>query len=390
MSTEEKKEDRLALAITSAALEPDSAASLRRDFESMFSQFEEWEAKAKLIKVTSSSQKREMKLAKDSRLALRDIRVAADKTRKRLKEDSLRRGKAIDGIYNVLEAAIKPIETYLEVQENFAKREEQARKDALRTSREQTLRALGTDPAAYANLGELDEAMWTSVHDQAVAAKAAREEEARRQEQIRLEAERIAAEKREAERQAAVKAEAERKAREEAQAAENARLKKEAEEREAAQKAERERIEAERAKERAEAAAREKAAREAREAAEAQARAAQEAVERQRREEAGRIEAERAKAKAEADAREAAAKAERDALQAKLDEAQRAEEARKAAEAEAAKPTKTKYAELVAALNEIAAWHIDDVQDVDEPCSALRARAVLTKVGLGRAKPEAA
>jgi hypothetical protein len=75
---------------------------------------------AKGIVVTSADQIEEMKKARKVRLQLRDIRVHAENTRKTLKEDSLREGKAIDGMYNIIEALIKPVEKYLEDQEKFA------------------------------------------------------------------------------------------------------------------------------------------------------------------------------------------------------------------------------------------------------------------------------
>lgn len=90
--------DALALAVRD--LEPASATSLQEVFAPFFAQTDEWTKTAHAIKVTSIEQRREMKLARESRLALREIRVNAEKARKR-KEDSLRMGKAIDGLANV-------------------------------------------------------------------------------------------------------------------------------------------------------------------------------------------------------------------------------------------------------------------------------------------------
>ena len=58
-----------------------------------------------------------MQEARIARLALRDIRIQADKTRKALKEESLRYGKAVQGVYNVIEYLITPIEKHLEERE---------------------------------------------------------------------------------------------------------------------------------------------------------------------------------------------------------------------------------------------------------------------------------
>lgn len=231
-NTNHQPSDALALALT--GLEPSSAVTLRSAFESMFAQAEEWTARAKGIVVTDLSQTREMKFARESRLALKEIRVNAEKTRKRLKEDSLRQGKAIDGMANVLKALVEPIEAHLLEQEQFAERVEAAEKEALRKARSAAIVAYGEDPTVYANLGETSEEAWASILENARAAHEAKAEAARRAEAVRIEAERIAAEKREVERQLAIKAEAERAERERAQAAENARLRREADEREAA------------------------------------------------------------------------------------------------------------------------------------------------------------
>ena len=244
--------------IDTTGLEPESALALRTAFETMFADAEVWAARAKEIRVTRSDQVREMKLARESRLALREIRVRAEHARKRLKEDSTRRGKAIDGIANVLKDLVEPIEAYLLEQEQFAERAEAARKQQLRLAREEALRALGTDPVAYANLGETSEEVWELTLRSAQEARGAREEAAKQAELVRVEAERIAAEKRETARQEAARVEAERAAREEAQRAEAERLKAELAEQERARAAERHAAAKERAA-REEAAAAEKA-----------------------------------------------------------------------------------------------------------------------------------
>ena len=283
--------DRLSAAVS--GLEPDSAASLRAAFEEMFAQAEEWTARAREIRVTSVDQKREMKLARESRLALREIRVKAEHARKRLKEDSLRRGRAIDGIANVIKALIEPIEAHLLEQETFAKRAEEARREQMRRERADALRAYGADQSAYADLGAASDETWASILETTRVAHEAKLEAERQAEAVRVEAERIAAAKREEERQAQIRAEAERVAREKAQAEENARLRREAEEREAAAAAERARL-------KAEADAREAAARAEREAAEAEARKAREEADRV----AAELEAERQRAADEARRRE--------------------------------------------------------------------------------------
>lgn len=283
------KADALAPVVTD--LEPESALAIRGAFGALFDQAAEWTRRARAIRVTSLDQKREMKLARESRLAVRDIRINAEHARKRLKADIVRRGKAIDGAANIIKDLLEPIEIHLLEQETFAERHEQARKDALRAAREEALRALGTDPVAYANLGETDEETWAATLQTAKDAHAARIEAAKEAEAVRVEAERIVAEKREAARVAAAREKADRELAARAQAEENARL-----------KTEREAIEAKHAAERA-------AQREASERAEEEARKAR--AEKDRAE--AELAAERAKADAERRAeeeRQAAAAAE--------------------------------------------------------------------------------
>lgn len=295
------KDDALAPVVTD--LEPESALAIRGAFGALFDQAAEWTRRAREIRVTSLDQKREMKLARESRLAVRDIRINAEHARKRLKADIVRRGKAIDGAANVIKDLLEPIEIHLLEQETFAERHEQARKSALRAAREEALRALGTDPAPFANLGETDEETWLSTLQAAKDAHAARLEAAREAEAVRVEAERIVAEKREAARVAAARERADRELAARAREEELARVRAEQEaerakaaaeraeadrvlaaERAAAEqaRAERERAEAELAAQRARADAERRAEEERQAAAAAEARAAELAPDREK------------------------------------------------------------------------------------------------------------
>lgn len=116
--------------ITESGVEQTTAQSLQKAFEPFFAQANDWQEKAKGLVVTDESQTREMKMAREARLALKEIRVNADKTRKALKEDSLRYGKAVQEVYNVIEYLIVPIEKHLEEQEKFVERKEAERKES--------------------------------------------------------------------------------------------------------------------------------------------------------------------------------------------------------------------------------------------------------------------
>lgn len=247
-------------------------------------------AEAEAIVVTDATQVSEMKASRAKRLALRQIRIDTDKDRVALKEESLKRGKAIDAVAGFIKGKIEPVETRLEEQEKFAERAEAARKARLKSLREDLLRPYGVDTQHY-QLGEMTADAFAALLDAtdtahkakaAAAAKAEADriaaEEARKAEEARLRAEneRLAAEKSKAEKAAA---EAREQARQEALAAQ------------ARADVERQRVEAERR------------------AAEAKLRAEREAREKLEREEAERKAAAEAKARAEEAAAKKAARA---------------------------------------------------------------------------------
>jgi hypothetical protein len=103
-------------------LPANNADTLRAAFLPFFEQASEWREKAFAIKVTNIGQTAEMGRARQARIALKDIRVQTEKTRVAMKEDSLRTGKAIDGMSNVIKFLIEPIEKYLLDQEEYGKR----------------------------------------------------------------------------------------------------------------------------------------------------------------------------------------------------------------------------------------------------------------------------
>ncbi len=174
------------------------------------------------------------KKARAIRLELAAIRVAANKTRVSEKAESLRKGKAIDGIYNVLEYQIAPLEEALEAIEKAEEIKEAQRKAALLAERSEALRPF-MDPT-HMSLGEMTEQVFgellagaKTAHqnkiDNEAREKAQREADARKAEQDRIarEAEQEAERKRlaaEAETQAAAARLAAEEARKEREARE--------------------------------------------------------------------------------------------------------------------------------------------------------------------------
>lgn len=224
------------------------ALNLQKTFAPFFDNAHEIKEKAMQIVVTDPSQVKEMQLARESRLALKNIRIDVEKTRKNLKEESLRKGKAIDGMASVIKYMIMTAEKHLQEQEDFIKNIEFKQKMELKEERERLLEPYGVDTSFYGDLSNMTDAVFQDLletkkvmhqrkieeEQKAEAERIAREKaEAEERERIRKENEKLKAE--------AVKREAEEKKRREAE--EKIRKEQEAKlrkEREAREKLERE------------------------------------------------------------------------------------------------------------------------------------------------------
>lgn len=127
-----EQKNQLQVIVDESGLETTKAKVLLEKFRDYFDIAAEWETKAKTLVVTNEFQTAEMAMARTGRLFLRDKRLSVEKCRKELKEQSLREGKAIDGIANVLKSVIVPIEEYLEKQEKFVEIRADAEREAKR------------------------------------------------------------------------------------------------------------------------------------------------------------------------------------------------------------------------------------------------------------------
>lgn len=125
----------LSLIVNQAGLAQEKSQQLLAKFGEFFQDARHTVEFAKSIKVTSVDQIEEMKKARETRLELKSIRTQVENTRKELKEQSLREGKAIDGIANVIKALIVPVEQFLDEQEKFAERIEAERKNKIEVER---------------------------------------------------------------------------------------------------------------------------------------------------------------------------------------------------------------------------------------------------------------
>lgn len=246
---------------TEAKLTENEQNELADKFRAYYDRICDWRAKTVLI--TNPEDPRQQKLAREIRLGLKDVRCDVEKARKMLKEESVRKGKAIDGYANVLKYQCQPTEDKLEQIEKMAEYKEAERIQKLIVARTFLINAEGGDTTIY-NFGNITDEAFAIILQSAKDARVKREEEAKRMEEDRIAKEQADIAEREAQRK------------------ENERLKKEADAAAAAAKIEREKAKAAAAE--AEAIQVKmrnqlKAEREAREAAEAATRAAKQAEE---------------------------------------------------------------------------------------------------------------
>ena len=177
-------------------LSPAVRSDLESNFTPLFNQAQEWKEKAKTLKVTDASQTDLMKQAREARLALKNIRVEAEKVKTKLKEESLLKGKAIDGMYNIIKFLVQPIEKELEEQEKFVELQEEKRLNELTESRIAELSKYVDDVSIY-NVRIMSEEAYQGLLDSSKKIHAMKLEEQRKAEEARIAKEKEEAEERE-------------------------------------------------------------------------------------------------------------------------------------------------------------------------------------------------
>lgn len=217
------------LANVATGLEQTKVETLLSNFGKAYADAKTLAAGASALVVTEESQTDLMREARTKRLALKAVRVEVENTRKSLKEQSLREGKAIDGMANIIKALIVPVEEHLEGQEKFAELRQAERAAKKHAERVEQLSQYVADVSLYSLRDMSDEAFTTLLAGSKEAFTAQKEAEAK------AEADRIAAAKAAADEQERIRQE-------------NVRLKAEAEEQEEKLKAERKIAEDERLK----------------------------------------------------------------------------------------------------------------------------------------------
>jgi hypothetical protein len=199
--------------LTKSEVEEKTALFIKERFLPFFDQAEILRQKTKEIVVTDESQSDLMRQAREVRLSLRKIRIEADKVREDLKKDSLRYGKAVQGVYNVIEFLVVPLEEHLEKQEKFKEIKEQERVESFRLQRTVEIEHLKEYIPMSLNLGSLSQEEYDKLKNGAILQQEAKikaeqdrikaEEEAKiaeqkRIEDLRIEKERIEGELRKA------------------------------------------------------------------------------------------------------------------------------------------------------------------------------------------------
>jgi hypothetical protein len=327
-----------------SGLSDDKQRTLCETFNPFMAEVQTLKETAETVEVASVEDRENMALARATRLELKKIRVDCEKRRKELKEASLREGKAIDGMANIIKFIIVPLEERLQEQEDYAKRIEKERLERLAQERTAALTAYEIDVTHF-NLAQMEQEAFDQLLETSrigyEAKQKAEAEERARQERERLEAEK--------------KAEEERLAREKAEVEERQRLQRER--KEAEKRAEEEATERKRAEEQARKEA------EAREHAEAELKARREAEERRIAEEEERKRQEQERLERERKEQERAEAAERERIR-------QEEEARRAA------PDKVKLAQFAEVLDDLELPQMQSAKAIE---ALLRVKELISK-----------
>ncbi len=134
--------------VQNAGLGPVNGLQLRQQYDSFFSE-------ALGIQMVSANIK-DPEVARRTRLSMKNVRVAAEKKRVELKEDSLRRGKTIDALFNVIKNIAEPVEAKLFELETAEERKVAQARAAKAESYAAALRPYGVD-TQFIDLANMDD-----------------------------------------------------------------------------------------------------------------------------------------------------------------------------------------------------------------------------------------
>lgn len=169
-------------------IEKGEALSLQKKFMPYFEIAEKLKVEANKIKIMSIDQVDDMQTARKMRLEIKTVRVNTEKLRKELKEESLLKGKAIDGMANIIKYLIEPTENYLKSQEEFAINLEKERLEKIKYERSGALLKYVEDISLY-RLDDMTENQFEILLKNAEIAFNAKIEAEKKAEEERLERE---------------------------------------------------------------------------------------------------------------------------------------------------------------------------------------------------------
>ena len=243
VNSDEPDGNQLQVIVQEASLPESKAKYILSRFQDYFNMSDEWAKQTRNIVVTDASQTTIMDMARVCRLAIREKRLAIEKSRKELKADILREGKAIDGIANVLFALLEPLEVYYDKQEHFVKYQEEEKAELIRL---EVQKRVDEEIAAAAREKEQEDRR-IREENESLRQQALEQEEERRKERAEAERKRLEAEKKAKDEQEKIKKENEPKIAEEnrKRQAELDLVRKQEAEKLAKERAEREKVESE-------------------------------------------------------------------------------------------------------------------------------------------------
>jgi hypothetical protein len=183
--------------ITLSNLPEEVVLSVTSKFQEFQNIVTEWGEKAYSINVTDVNQVELMQQAKEGRSFLRAKRLEIEKTRVRLKEQSLNEGRFIDKISKDLMTIIKPAEEHLELQEKFKEIQDELEKTKLKNDRLELLKPY----IDFVDLNSFDLKTMSDVAFNTIllGSKSAYNQHLEDLEKLRIEQERLDAEKKQQE-----------------------------------------------------------------------------------------------------------------------------------------------------------------------------------------------
>jgi len=169
-------------------LDKSKASQIEAVFSPMVEMLKSFEGAYDEVMSMDQSEEKSKK-AKRLRLDISKVRIDADKVRKSQKEEYLRAGNAIQGVYNVLKFAVVDKEEKLKEIETYYERIEEERKAKVQAERELELSRYDIDGSTM-NLSGMDDAVYENLVEGSKAKFEAIKEAERKAEEQRIESER--------------------------------------------------------------------------------------------------------------------------------------------------------------------------------------------------------